>query len=68
MARGETLKFAAAGLAKGARRELFGYHSSGSDTLVDVQSNIIPKHARIENDPSSSLEAFPDHPPKGNAS
>ena len=34
---------------------------------IDVQSNLIPEHVRIEDDSSASRETFPDHPPKGNA-
>ena len=68
MARGETLKFTTAGLAKGARRGVLGCHNSGADGLVDVQSDLIPKYGRVKNDSSSNPETFPDHPPKGNVS
>src|SRR5882757_6130517 len=34
----------------------------------DVQTNIVLKDVRVEDDPSAGLETFPDHPPKGNSS
>jgi len=83
MAESKTLKFGTAGLAhvENARRTSLGWLKSGADAFDDVrsglllkraligeiQSDLVLKHARIKNDSSSSLETFPDHPPKGNA-
>ena len=65
MTEGETFKLSATGFSqvKGRGRERLRCRGEG----IDVQSDLMLKHVRVENDSGVNLETLPDHPPEGYA-